>query len=295
MLQPQVVPTADTVYVGGGLGNTCTYSTFVFAYSIAADTWKVLPETDAALFGMCIFKKSLVTIGGVCGDGITGKVYRLDETKKEWVEFLPAMPTGRFSLSVFSTDAILVACGGGRWGDGEDMPAPCSTVEVYREESNSWLSANMLPRPSASMSSTLIGSTCYLLGDGESEDRHGPMYADIAEIAGAKGSSVSMKDGRLWLDWHHLPTPPVANTSIVATTSYLLAVGGNGGENDAVTAAVHLYIKEKQEWWKLASGELPQGLAGCGLAVLDNTGKVMVVGGEDSSGYTDSVFIGNLL
>lgn len=294
MLQPKVVPMKDVVYVGGGLGNTCTLSTFIYAYSVVADTWKVLPETDAALFGMCVFKDSLVTIGGVCGDGVTGKVYRLDEAKQDWVEFLPAMPTGRFSLSIFSMDAILVACGGGTWGDEEDMPVPCSAVEVYRHESNSWLSAGILPRPSAAMSSTLTGSMCYLLGDGESEERHGPMSADIAEIASLKGTSDSLKDGSLWLNWCHLLPPPVANTSIVATSSYLLAVGGHS-EDGTVTAAVHLYLNERREWWKLARGELPQGLEGCGLAMLDTTGKVMVVGGEDSAGYTDSVFIGNLL
>lgn len=294
MLQPQVVPTKDTVYVGGGLSKTCMLSTCVFAYNIAEEKWKVLPEAETALFGMCIFKDSLVTIGGVCGDGITGKVYRLDEAKQIWAEFFPAMPTSRFSLSAFSTDAIVITCGGGRWVEGDDMPTPCSTVEVYREESNSWLSAGILPRPSASMTSTLIGTTFYLLGDADSQDKHGPMYADIAEIASLKGSSDSLKESSLWMNWHQLPPPPVANTSIVAASGYILAVGGQN-ENDTVTAAVHLYSKERGEWWKLAKGELPQGLEGCGLAMLDNTGKVMVVGGEDSAGFRDSVFIGNLL
>lgn len=297
MLQPQVVPTRDVVYVGGGLGNTCMLSVCVFAYNIAMDTWKTLPESRVALFGMCLFQNSLLTIGGVCEEGMTGKVYCLNEAKETWEEFLPAMPTNRFSLSVFSTNSVLVACGGGTWGDGADMPVPCSTVEVYRHKSNSWSSAENLPQPSATMSNTFIGNTCFLLRDTKSGDRCGPMYADITEITNSKADEISNsthENSALGLVWHCLPPPPVANTSIVATSSYLLAVGGHN-DKGTVTAA-HLYIKESKKWWQLASGELPQGLEGCGLAVLDTTGEVMVVGGEDAAGmFTDSVFIGNLL
>lgn len=307
MLQPQVVPTKDVVYVGGGLGNTCMLSMCAFAYNIAEDVWKTLPETPTALFGMCTFKNSLITIGGVCEDGITGKVYRLNEAKERWEEFLPAMPTKRFSLSVFSVNSVFVACGGGIWGDGEDTPSPCNVVEVYRHESNTWFSASNLPRPSAAMSSTIIDGICYLLGDTEARRGCGPMYANITDIASPKGElnsneisnlnlgdDDSLKSSTLRLDWHHFPPPPVANTSIVATHGYLLAIGGHT-ERGTVTG-VHIYIKESQEWWKLAHGELPQGLEGCGLAVLDTTGEVMVVGGENSAGmFTDNVFIGNLL
>lgn len=298
MLQPQIVPTKDVVYVGGGLGNTSTLSMCAFAYKIAEDAWKTLPETPTALFGMCSFRNSLITVGGVCEDGITGKVYRLNEAKERWEEFLPAMPTQRFSLSVFSADSVLIACGGGKWGDGEDTPSPCSVVEVYRHKRKAWFSASNLPRPSAAMSSTVIGGVCYLLGDTESRHGYGAMYAKITDLASSKGDSHlnSGKDdpSTLRLDWHHLPPPPVANTSIVATRSYLLAIGGHT-ERGTVTG-VHIYIKESQEWWQLAHGDLPQGLEGCGLAVLDTTGKVMVVGGEDSAGmFTNGVFIGNLL
>lgn len=332
MLQPQVVPTkGGVVYVGGGLGNSCMLSLCAFAYDVASDTWRMLPWTPTTLFGMCIFEDSVTTIGGVGENGITGNVYRLNEAEKKWEASLPAMPTGRFSLSVFSTDSALVACGGGVWHDGDATPTPCSVVEVYRRETKSWQLASALPRPCAAMSSSAIGTTCYLLGDTDSEDRVGPMYADIAEItdssgkgtsnpndsnknsdiaeitgsredtsnpnhskSSAKSMALDSSNGPLELRWHHLPPPPVANTSIVATRSYLLAIGGH--VNEETVESVHLYVKESQQWWQLAAGDLPQGLEGCGLAVLDPPGRVMVVGGEDSAGmFTDSVFIGNLL
>lgn len=320
MLLPQVVPTKNTIYVGGGLGNTCQLSLQAFAYNIAEDTWRTLPETQTALFGMCIFQDSLVTVGGVCEEGITGKVYRLNEDRKWWDNFLPNMPTKRFSLSIFSGNSeVLVACGGGTWRGGEDAPIPCSTVEVYSQERKIWLSATSLPRPCAAMSCTFAGQTYYLLGDTDPGEMHGPMYANFAEIMDPEGDSRShKKEGNskshkkshpkvtkecsvichnsdaFKIDWHHFPPPPVANTSIIATNSYLLAVGGH--TDKGTVTAIHLYIKESQEWWQLAQGELPQGLEGCGLAVLDQTGEVIVVGGEDSSGMlTDSVFIGNLL
>ena len=328
MLLPQVVSTKDIVYVGGGLGNSCMLSVCTFAYNIAENTWRTLAETHTALFGMCYFNDSLITVGGLGEDGITGKLYRLSETKKWWTEFLPKMPTERFSLSVFSVNSVLVACGGGRWLEGDEDPTPCDVVEVYRHDSKTWSSAGCLPRPCAAMSSALAGNTFYMIGDTDPEELHGPIYAYFTEINNTKegdsksqkklteGDSKSQKNGdskshkisnmtkegsvesrdgdTLKLEWHHFPPAPVANTSIIATESYILAIGGH--TDRGTVTGIHIYIKETQEWWKLAQGDLPRGLEGCGLAVLDDTGEVMVVGGEDSAGaFTDNVFIGNLI
>jgi hypothetical protein len=290
MLQPQVVPTKDFIYVGGGLGNSSKLSLCAFAYSIAEDTWKTLPETPAVLFGMCYFQDSLVTVGGLHEDGVTDKVYHLNQKLWKWEEFLPPMLTKRFTLSVFPVNTILIACGGGKWIDVIQDSQPISTVEVYKHETKTWSYAENLPKPGAAMPLTISGKTCYMLRYADGVD--GPIYT--AEIPCVEGNPESLNGSTFKLDWHTILPPPITNASIVATDSYLLAIGGH--TKKGTVKDIHIYIKESQEWMQLVHGALPQEVEGCGLALLETTGEVMVVGGEDSLGkFTDDVFIGKLL
>jgi hypothetical protein len=295
MLQPQVVATKDFIYVGGGPGNSGTLFPYAFAYNIAKDTWKTLPDTPTVLFGMCYFQDSLVIVGGLHEDGVTDKVYRLKEEKGlcGWEEFLPPMQTKRFAASTFPVKSILIACGGGEWIGTIQDAKPFSSVEVYRHETKTWSYAEYLPKSAAAMSSTINGKTCYMLryaDDGDNVD--GPIYT--AEIPSTDGNPESLDGSTFKMDWHTILPPPITNASIVATDSYLLAIGGR--TETGTVKDIHIYINESQEWMQLVNGALPQEVEGCGLALLETTGEVMVVGGEDSSGkYTDNVFIGKLL
>lgn len=301
MLQPQVVPTKKRVYVGGGLGKTSMLS--VFAYDIADDKWITLPQAKTILYGMCQFKNSIIAVGGGWETGMTGKVFKLDESKEIWVEdSLPPMSTERFSLSLFSTDTKIVACGGGIWMVGNVNPTPCTTVEVYSSETNTWHIARDLPRPCAAMSSTFIGHTCYMLGDVNPKEKLGPLYTDIRTVLKPESNDNNDEDitptpsvcskSTLGCDWRLLPAPPVSNTSIVATSSYLLAIGGF---HRKTCKMVHIFLNDSKQWWRVAAGDLPQALESCGVTVLES-GEVMVVGGESSHDmFTDNAYIGNLL
>jgi hypothetical protein len=281
MLQPQVVSTKDYIYVGGGPTNSCTLFPYAFAYNIAKDTWKMLPNTPTVLFGMCYFQGSLVTVGGLQKHVTTDKVYSLKEEMGlcGWEEALPPMQTKRFAASVFPVNSILIACGGGEWIGMTQEAEPFSSVEVYRHETKTWSYAESLPKPGAAMPYTISGKTCYLLR--YSNEEEGPIYT----------AEVPNTEEAFKLDWTTVCPPPIANSSIVATESYLLAIGGEMKKKD-----IHIYIKETQEWMKLVHGALPQVARGCGLAVMETTGEVIVVGGEDSAGrFSNSVFIGKLL
>ena len=273
----------------------------IYAYSIPNDTWRTLIKTNTILFGMCVFRGNLLTIGGGCEDGLTGKVFSLREQEPQsyWEESLPAMRTERFSLSVFTnSDSTIVACGGGTWMVGDDTPHASSIVEVYNGESNLWFQARALPRPCAAMSSTSFGQTCYLFGNVHPGENQSPISAKMSDIKNPDrvDSPVleSANNGFGNSDWHSLAPPPLSNTSVVATDSYLLAIGGC---DDKVTSrAVHIFLKESQQWWRLAGGELPQSLESCGTAVLESREEIIVVGGEDSYGmHMDAIFIGNML
>lgn len=282
----------------------------IFSYDISSNTWSALPETQTILFGLCMFRGALLTVGGGCENGLTGRVSIYDEHSKVWKDHLfPPMPTERLSLSVFANDSALLACGGATWMVGSEYPEPTAIVEVYRDWCKSWCRMNDLPRPCAAMSSAFIDTMCYLLGSIDPEDKTGPMYTDIRDICSQQQQQQqhhnnnnhhnhhlhnlhvsSEKADQLKLDWLHLPSPPVTNTSIIATPSYLLAIGGCSQKRK-----VHVYFKDKRQWWTLASSDLPEDRESCGTVVL-KSGEVMVVGGEDCYGvFTDSVYIGNLL
>ena len=299
MLQPQVVPMGDTVFVGGGLGKDCMLN--IYAYSISKDAWRTMVKSNTILFGMCIFRGGLLTVGGGCEDGLTGKVYTLREREKEmdWDEVLPPMQTERFSLSVFTDNkSTIAACGGGTWTVGDDTPHASSIVEVYSGDSNSWSQARPLPRPCAAMSSTTFRNTCYMFGNVTPDENQGPIYAKLSDITNPNRENSpkpeAEKNGFGNSDWHNIAPPPFINTSVVAADSYLLAIGGCDDKNP--TRSVHIYLKESQQWWRLAGGELPQPLEGCGTAVLESHEEIIVVGGEDPYGMDmDTVFVGNML
>ena len=299
MLQPQVCPMGDTVFVGGGLGRDCMLD--IYAYSISDDTWTTKVQAKTILFGMCVFKGELVTIGGGCEEGLTGKVFTLREKEGEsnWVKALPPMRTERFALSVFTDNSTTIAaCGGGTWVVGDESPQASSMVEVYCDVNNEWLRVRSLPRPCAAMSSTASNQTCYMFGDVHPGENTGPICAKLSDILNQNHDSTpkpeATENGIGTSDWHSLPPPPLTNTSLVATDSYLLAIGGCDDRD--TSGKVHIFLKQSQKWWCLASGELPVSVESCGAAILESRKEVIVVGGEDSCGaHMDTVFIGNLL
>lgn len=301
MIQPQVVPRGDTVFVGGGLGEDCMLS--VYSYSISKDTWRTLVEAKAILFGMCIFRGELLTVGGGCEEGLTAKVYSLkeqDSDKMCWDEALPPMKSERFSLSVFTDGtSTIAACGGGTWIVGDATPHASSIVEVYSAESNSWFQARPLPRPCAAMSSTIFGNTCYMFGNVTPDENHCPIYANLSDIKKPNHAenfpkSEAKTNGLCNSDWHNIAPPPLMNTSVVVADSYLLAIGGSDENNPS--QSVHIFLKDSQQWWRLAGGELPLPLDSCGTALLESHEEMIVVGGEDPYGMNmDTVFMGTML
>lgn len=294
MLQPQVVATQEVVYAGGGVTKSKHQFLDVFAYHIASNTWTVLPQAKAILSGMCYFQGSLLTIGGGHDAGITGQVFKLYETQGEWLEYLPPMPTARFSLSIFSTDTIIAACGGGVWKVGCENPYPCTAVEVFNSQTKAWTVARDLPRLCAAMSSSMVGNLCYMLGDVDTKKKTGPLFADLRKIlkpttANQEGEGATDAPPS---DWQDMPVPPVENAAIVATHSYILAIGGYHEQTTCKT--VYIYIVATKKWWRCIGGDLPHPLESSGVTILPS-GEVMVVGGESTQEvFVDSVFIGNL-
>ena len=300
MLQPQVVATKEVVYAGGGVTKTRHHFLDVFAYNIASGTWSTLPQAKVILFGLCHFQGSLLTIGGGNDSGITGQVFKLYEHQQEWKEVLAPMPTARFSLSVFSTDTAIAACGGGVWKVGNENPHPCTTVEVFNSQTRAWSVARDLPRLCAAMSTSMVGNLCYMLGDVDNKQRTGPLYADLTKILKPASSTPAAKPDQPntdeedppTSDWHDIPVPPVDNAAIVATHTYILAIGGY--QNNKTCSTVHIYMDGQKKWWKCAGGDLPHPLESSGVTILPS-GEVMVVGGESRQEvFVDSVFIGKL-
>ena len=169
------------------------------------------------------------------------------------------MSTGReLPAAVGYQKYLIVACGFPHRSD----------VEVLDSSSGRWYSAQPVPVGGRRMSSVLIGDCWYLSSYGEWED--GKKYVFWAHLPTLTSNATSAHSTTENI-WHELPTPPVAETTLLALEGHLLLVGGQGYSEE-----IHRYDKEIREW--RVCGQLPVGMRIPCCAVLPS-GDIMVAGG----------------
>ena len=83
----------------------------------------------------------IVAVGGIKkSDGkITNEIYEFDEISQSWKLSIPPMPTARYSPAVLSHNHSLIAAGG---NTGLTQRTRTTTVEVFREETSQWHTAD---------------------------------------------------------------------------------------------------------------------------------------------------------
>ena len=91
--EAQAVVMGKNVYVDAGRK--------VHQYHWRTDTWNILPSVPCQIvWYMAQFLSELVIVGGRGSFLASGKVYHYSEQSQKWKEFLPPMPTARYSLTV---------------------------------------------------------------------------------------------------------------------------------------------------------------------------------------------------
>ena len=303
MYQHHVVRIGNIIYCGGGFsGQGINTARTVFQYGLEIDRWIApFPLCPTVSFGLTHLEGRLVAMGGAVYDAPPGtptnQVYVL-EGFQEWRESLPPMPTARAYPSVFTHKSFIISCGGmTHWTDGKDYT--CTTaVEIFSVEASQWFRAEPLPMARHSMSIITINDACYLVAGGYSKDgeTYGgktPVTASLSKLVStalpAHSSAPPSPSPPVWRYIH--PCPHIASTA-VELDGNLVAIGGLSPEG--LHTGLHMYIPSSDSWEELVGSDLLQGICLAGATQLA-TGKVMVVGGKDSSKLiSKSVFIGTI-
>ena len=239
------------VYCGG------SYPTSkIIQYNPESGDWSKLPTPPVGGFAITSLNGQLVLAGGGGGDA---RITVWDSGHSEWVHPYPPMPTGRGgSAAVGFQKYLIVACG----------VYHKSEVEVLDSSSGRWYSAQPVPVGGRVMSSVVVGDRWYLSSFGEWKDKKEHIF--WAHLPTLTSSALSAHTTTEHI-WHELPTPPVAEPTLLALQGHLLLVGGNGYVQE-----IHRYDQETRQW--RVCGQLPVGMYAPCCAVL-LSGDLMVAGG----------------
>ena len=238
------------VYCGG---NDLSSNT-VIQYNPECDDWSKLPRSPVVGFAVTSFNGHLVLAGG--GD-YDARITVWDSGRNKWVYPYPLMPTGRATpAAVGYQKYLIVACG---------FPYR-SDVEVLDSSSGRWYRAQPVPMGGYWMSSAVVGDRWYLSSFGGWKD--GKEHIFWAHLPTLTSNITSAHTEHIWQE---LPTPPVAEPTLLALQGHLLLVGGK-----AHVQEIHRYDQETGEW--RVCGQLPVGMQVPCSAVLPS-GDLMVAGG----------------
>ena len=253
-------------------GNDATYN-FVIQFTPESGDWSKLPRSPVRRFGMTSLNGQLVLAGG---SGNDAKIRVWDSGRSKWVYPYPPMPTGRASsAAVGYKNYLIVACG----------VYHKSEIEVLDSSSRRWHSAQPVPVGGHDMSSVVVGDRWYLSSFGQWEDKKKHIFWAHLPTLTSSATSVHTTTEHIW---HELPTPPVAEPTLLAFQGHLLLVGGEGYVQE-----IHRYDQETRQW--RVYGQLPVGMDAPCCAVLPS-GDLMVAGGEtgDTKTYSKRMWIAKI-
>ena len=289
----ETVAIRDKVYCGGVAAAFDDDKCRVFCYSPSEDTWNTLPDCDVHYFGLGQVRGKLVTVGGIRkSDGkVTNEVHEFDEVTQSWKQSISPMPTARQSPAVLSRRSTLTAAG------GNTGHTRTSVVELFREETSQWHTAEPLPFRWWAPSSLLINNRWYFLGGG-AEEEYSSNRAVCAHIdlllqkaQSGEQASTDRRDSTNTSAWEVLPNTPHYGPSAATFGASLLAVGGSttGWSQDS-QAAVHVYSPCTNVWIHVS--DLPAPRVTPATAMLSPT-ELLVIGGWNN-GRQNSVYKGLL-
>ena len=304
MDRPQAVVMGGKVYVGGGstMYSPDEFRNQVFQYDPSRDEWSCLPPLKVIFFAMAQFEGDLITVGGwIPYNGVTGKVYRLEEESQKWEEFITPMPTARYCASVATTHSAIVASGGATGVRDPGFSVLCATVEVYNSITDKWYTADLLPVPCAEMASVIIEDTWYLLGGDfrGCQVLHTPLTTLVQKTISSAHQPARCLSARKKVTckftspvWKTLPDPPLLGSAAASLSGSLLAVGGYEFKAGKASQKFHIFSPNTNSWASL--GSLPEPRFACTTVHLSSN-QVLVVGGRDNqTEHTKTVVLGTI-
>ena len=266
----QNVVIGDTMYIGGGDADSDRDSCTVMKLDLQREQWTTLPQYNAKWFAMTSLDDQLIVVGGL--DPVTGKrTNQISMLQRKWTQPHPPMNIACHSSTAVSFNNHIIVAG------GYDDQGCTSSVEVLDVTSRRWYIAEPLPNPRTYMKSTLIGSTLYLIGGWDQNDKTKVVNnVDLNELIDkaktAKRATTSL--------WQTIEDTPLYYSAPLSIGSSLLAVGGLDNKHYS-SSSIHLYQPNTRSWVRV--GELPTTQFNCTCSVLPSE-EIIVAGGNAAIG-----------
>ena len=257
----------------------------VHSYNSDTQEWSTLPECPRDHFTLTAVNDLVTAVGGEQAGNCTNTLlsHIEEDGANKWVEHFPSMPTKRALTAVVCKGRGLVVAGG--YGDGYTTLA---TVEVMNTDTLQWSTACSLPHPLSDATATVWQGQVYL---GGGWDEHGYSAKSIFTCSlrallttGAKMKALSQNGNHP--AWQMIDDLPVKCSTCVTLKGRLLAVGGE--DSDETNNNIYSYNTGTNSWEVIS--HMPTPRHWCLVTVLPGN-KLMVVGGENNTGYTDEVEI----
>ena len=279
----------------------------VHAYDSTKEEWSELPKCPQEGSTLVVVKDLLTAVGGDESGKRTNTLLSLKYKgiTKKWSKHFPPMPTKRTATAAVCSGRSLVVAG----GSGEKLSSgSLTTVEVMDTDTPQWSTASSLSHPVQKASMAICGDNLYLLG-GYSQSGHPSKFvlacslSALLQTSRTKQRSHSVKEGTQGSRErpHSLQDDPrtvwnrVANVPALATCTtlcgHLLVIGGCDSDK-SYTNDILQYDPAMNTWTVI--GRMPTPRAQSLVAVLPGD-KLMVVGGWNSSGWTDAVEIASVI
>ena len=270
---------SSTRYAGTGVADGTTLyvrqdKKVTYAFSTSTSSWFQLPDSPNYECPSVIVNNLLTLVGGMHRGTPTNQLFSLtgEGSGRRWTEEFPRMPTKRCGSTALCTGTVLIVAGG-----ESEYYITQQTVVVMNTETLQWSTAADLPQPVPIAPGAVCGDHVYILSH---KSRPDSMYT--CRVSALIQSCKSRPRANVW---KKVAAPPVTNTTCVSILGRLLTIGGMDSNNKP-TRAVYMYNPDSDSWEVISHMATPR--YDCFAAVLPNN-QLMVVGGENNRGPTDSV------
>jgi parallel beta-helix repeat protein len=253
----------QSIYAVGGWNGSILDS--VEIYDVASATWTAgqslpQPREDGAIQ---VVDDKLYIIGGDCGGPACATVLEYDPSSNTYASKEP-MPTARRSLASAVIDGKIYTIGG-----VDAMNQVSASVEMYDPSTNTWETKSPHPLPRQYLTAEVVNGKIYTFGGNEYSNRVHE-YDPILDS---------------WTEKSPVPLPiPTPNS--VTVDDRIFVLGGDGSTN------VLVYNASTDKWEGILDA-LP-GMQTLALTA-EVSGKIYIIGGIGSSGYSASVEEGTIL
>ena len=274
MEHPQAVLLNNKVYVGGGDTASDELAYTICSFDLLCDDWRKI-HCPARLSALTIYQSQIVLVGGVKKHPkpeVTNELWLLDD-QETWSQLQPPMPTARLAASAVGIDVYLIVAGG--WGSGELL----DVVELFNN--NQWSCLAPLPKPCADMKMLCYNDIFYLCGGrGQGKSVFSTSLSAVTTRLSSSAQTI----------WETLPDVPYPASCIAILQSTLVAIGG--GYLPQITASLHIYCPQSEQWVKMAT-ELPEAIRmTCSISLP--TDEIIIIGGFGNNGRSRHVYKGTV-